>query len=300
MIASYQVLDRANTKHKNYEYLRRFSTKRPEVTFAEGPQGLAIDQKAGHIFIANTHYHQIMIFQNNGEHIRNFGQQGFDDGDFFLPVALQFDFYGNLVICDKGNNRIQVFDHQHRFKSKIEGTQSPSDLAIDNDGNYVVCEYWRGQILIFNSSSGALMKTFCSQGKDPGQLKQPLGIAVNLQGHIIVADSENHRIQIFSSTGDLIRCFGEEGRSLSQFTRPSGIAVDLHGNLFVSDSGNNRILIFTPEGEFIKKLGADERMNFMEQQPGRMGSPYHPVLDPKTGNLLVCDAAPFCFVHIFG
>ena len=40
-----------------------------------------------------------------------------------------------------------------------------------------------------------------------GQFTEPSGVAVNAQGDIIVADTNNHRIQIFDSNGNVVAFF---------------------------------------------------------------------------------------------
>jgi len=65
-------------------------------------------------------------------------------------------------------------------------------------------------------------KVFGSSGSDPGQLCDPAGLVVDTVGNIIVADSKNHRLCVFSAEGKFV-CHV----SLSPETRrPSGVALD--------------------------------------------------------------------------
>jgi len=84
-----------------------------------------------------------------------------------------------------------------------------------------------------------------------GQFVYPNGIAVDSAGKVYVADSGNHRVQIFDSSGKYIAQFGSIGRGNGQFTYNNGIAVDSKGNVYVADSGNARIQIFDSSGKYI-------------------------------------------------
>lgn len=103
----------------------------------------------------------------------------------------------------------------------------------------------------------ALM-TFGSKGHGKGKLSFPWGIAVNSRNEVAVADSGNHRIQIFSPDGCYLRCFGSQGTANGQMKFPQGLAFDEHDKVIVADSSNNRIQIFTTSGNFIKMLGENE------------------------------------------
>ncbi|CAF1645723.1 unnamed protein product, partial [Adineta ricciae] len=58
-----------------------------------------------------------------------------------------------------------------------------------------------------------------------GQFTEPSGVAVNAQGDIIVADTNNHRIQIFDSNGRFRFQFGECGKRDGQLLYPNRVAV---------------------------------------------------------------------------
>ena len=79
----------------------------------------------------------------------------------------------------------------------------------------------------------------------PGQLSYPYGVAVDLYGFILVANTSNHRVSIFDKDGNYINCFGSKGSAIGQFQRPYGIAVRADGNIYVSDYNNKRIQIFS-------------------------------------------------------
>lgn len=58
-----------------------------------------------------------------------------------------------------------------------------------------------------------------------GQFTEPSGVAVNAQNDIIVADTNNHRIQIFDKEGRFKFQFGECGKRDGQLLYPNRVAV---------------------------------------------------------------------------
>ena len=70
-----------------------------------------------------------------------------------------------------------------------------------------------------------------------------------------VADSGNHRIQVFGLDGQFLRSFGSQGSDLAQFDRPTGICLD-GGLLYVSEYYNHRISVLSSaDGLFVRHIG---------------------------------------------
>ena len=56
-----------------------------------------------------------------------------------------------------------------------------------------------------------------------------------------MADTDNHRVEVFSSDGRFLQNWGTEGTGDGQFRFPRGIAVDPSGNVYVGDQDNHRV-----------------------------------------------------------
>lgn len=95
-----------------------------------------------------------------------------------------------------------------------------------------------------------------NNGTGDRQFNSPQGIAVDTNGLVYVADTSNHRIQVFQSDGTFVRKWGSSGTGDSQFSSPSSISVGPTGLVFVSDTGNHRIQIFQSDGTFVRKWGS--------------------------------------------
>jgi len=98
---------------------------------------------------------------------------------------------------------------------------------------------------------------FGSLGPQKCQFNAPHGFCLGLDEEIIVADTNNHRIQIFDKTGEYKYQFGIPGKEEGQLWYPRKVSVIRQtGKLVVCDRGNerSRMQIFTRNGIFIKKI----------------------------------------------
>jgi len=94
-----------------------------------------------------------------------------------------------------------------------------------------------------------------TEGSEPGQFRDPRGIAVAPDGTVYVADSGNHRIQKFDADGTLLKQWGGQGNAVGQFQEPWGIAVGPDGSVYVADTWNHRIQKFDADGNFLLMWG---------------------------------------------
>lgn len=98
---------------------------------------------------------------------------------------------------------------------------------------------------------------FGQLGPSKGQFNSPHGFCLGLEEDIIVADTNNHRIQVFEKTGTYKFQFGIPGKEEGQLWYPRKVAVmRATGKYVVCDRGNerSRMQIFTKSGHFIKKI----------------------------------------------
>jgi sugar lactone lactonase YvrE len=87
-----------------------------------------------------------------------------------------------------------------------------------------------------------------------------MGIAVDSQDFVYVADTWNHRIQKFTSEGKFIMLWGKFGEDDGEVEGANAIAIDSEDNVYVASIwGIGRIQKYTPDGKFITKLGKKGR-----------------------------------------
>jgi DNA-binding beta-propeller fold protein YncE len=96
------------------------------------------------------------------------------------------------------------------------------------------------------------------KGIENGQFDFPRGIAVDSRGNVLVADTNNNRIQKFSPAGVFLGIIGQSGSAQGELKEPSGIAIDQGGNIYVADTGNNRVQKLKPDGSFLAEWKGPE------------------------------------------
>ena len=94
-----------------------------------------------------------------------------------------------------------------------------------------------------------------------------------------VADTEGHRIQVFTAEGIFLRKFGKKGGVDGNLNWPSSVSIDPNGMVYVSERNNNRISIFTRDGQFLRSFGTEG---------GQFKSPHGIAVDSE-GHIYVCD-----------
>ena len=90
------------------------------------------------------------------------------------------------------------------------------------------------------------MGEFGTYRSGPGQLIEPLGIAIDnpTTGLVYVSEKSCNRISIFTSDGVFVRCFGRKGKEIDQFSDPCGLAFNKDGFLYVCDYTNCRLVVY--------------------------------------------------------
>jgi DNA-binding beta-propeller fold protein YncE len=89
------------------------------------------------------------------------------------------------------------------------------------------------------------------RGSERGQFDAPTGIAVDGSGNILVADTNNSRIQKFLPTGTFLSTLGIKGAGYGQLAAPTAISVDRAGNLYFADASRHVVAKLAPDGSVI-------------------------------------------------
>jgi sugar lactone lactonase YvrE len=199
--------------------------------------GVAVDS-AGNVYVADDRNDTIRKVTPKGVVTTLTGLAGVPgsaDGTgsaarFSAPYALAVDTASNLYVADQGNHTI-------RKVSPVGSEWLVTTLA--------------GQAGVQGSADG--------MGTN-AQFNFPLGVAVDTNGNVYVADGYNSTIcQLTTPDGtnwDVTTLAGLAGsfsfadgtNSAARFNYPVGMAVDGAGNLYVGDNGNNVIREVTPAG----------------------------------------------------
>lgn len=121
--------------------------------------------------------------------------------------------------------------------------------------------------LIHGPTGYYFIKRISGFGVSDGKVLSPVGIAIDSQDHLYVAEEYNCRISKFDSDGNFILKWGTRGSEDGQLFEPKYIAIDSNDNILVADSLNNRVQKYDSSGNFIDNFGSsgigDGQFNFI-------------------------------------
>ena len=89
------------------------------------------------------------------------------------------------------------------------------------------------------------------RGSDRGQFDSPMGIAIDANGNVLVADTNNGRIEKFSPAGGFLSSNGIKGNGYGQLGAPNGIAIDRIGNIYAADASKHVVEKLASDGSVI-------------------------------------------------
>lgn len=189
----------------SYKWLITFSgygSKQGETMKSE-----FMDIRDGRLYVPDAGNNRVNVFDPDGKSLFDFGGPGTEPGKFASPEAAKFDSRGRLFVSDLKNDRIQVFDTEGKLLTVFgrSGERSgefraPAGLAFDRDDNLYVTEIGNNRVQVFDKT-GKFLTMWGRKGTAAGEFDNPHGIIIDHgTGYVYVADTSNHRVQVFRPT----------------------------------------------------------------------------------------------------
>lgn len=201
------------------------------------------------------------------------------------PFGLVFDKHGAMYIADAGDeNRIIKITKNGEARvfagGKGEGFSdtvnvakaanaeitadakfnTPSGLAIDQQSNIYVADTGNNAIRkitpdgVVTTVAGNGLAGYVDGKADQAQFNGPIGIAIDKEGRLLIADTYNDKIRMLTKEGNVITIAGstpgyQDGtNALAQFNTPTNIVINSVGDIIVADTFNNAIRKISPQG----------------------------------------------------
>ncbi|WP_033341020.1 RICIN domain-containing protein [Catenuloplanes japonicus] len=184
--------------------------------------------------------------------------------------------------------------------------KNPYGVAIDGIGTLYLSEH--GNHRVRKVTTDGKISTVAGTGvagdkgdKAPVQLKGPRGLAVDREGNLYIADTDNHRVRRVAADGTITTIAGTGvagpgGDGIATDMRlntPAAVAVDDAGVVYVADHGNHRIRRITTDGKIVSIAGNGSGAFRGDNGPATSASLYFPqgmALDGE-GNLYIADVS---------
>ncbi|WP_158793450.1 Ig-like domain repeat protein [Granulicella sp. L60] len=236
------------------------------------------------------------------------------------PNGLALDTNQNLYLADSGNNLIRVIDLKANPMT-ITTIAGSLTAGFGGEGQVVSTAVFSEPLgIAFNTSvtnssylyvadvnnniirrldltttsglaitvAGTRSNTGSFNGDAPApatsaQLNNPEGVAVDLAGNILIADTENHRIRKVDIQGNISTLAGSSqgffgdamnagdglnNTSNTLFDFPSSLFIDASGNLYIGDEFNNRVRLISSGIAILPTVG--QIKNFQISSPPQL------------------------------
>lgn len=223
--------------------------------------------------------------------ILTFGKEGAGDGELCRPWGICVDQKGRVIVADRSNNRVQIFDKDGNFLAKFGSSGNrpgqfdrPAGITTNTLNHIVVADKDNHRIQVFDESGQFLLK-FGDRGRAVGYFNYPWGVATNSHNAIAVSDTRNHRVQIFTPQGQFVRkCGFDSAYFFKNLDSPRGLCYLPDGQLLITDFNNHRLAVLSPRNMSEMKVYGSEG-----DADGMFVRPQGVVIDPE-GHILVCDS----------
>lgn len=250
------------------------------------PRSVAVDGQDNLYVVDITG--RVQKFSPNGQYLLSWQMPQTDKGK---PKGMVRDNDGNVIVVEPHYNRLNYFrpDGTLVFQWGKQGTNAgelafPRSVAVNSAGETYISEYGLAErVQRFSARGASLLGIIGVEGEGPGQFRRAEGVGIDSHDRLFVADSCNHRVQVFTREGKFIREHGKAGAGPGEMSYPYDVRVDRAGYEFVCEFGNSRIQIFDENENLVETLGG------VGGEPDRMNNPWAICLDSK-GNLYVADS----------
>jgi len=186
----------------------------PEIEQGK-PTAMDADEQ-GRLWVADTHYFRVIVFDPSGREVLRFGEEGDAPG--------QFGFVNGIAV---GSSVVVTSDYRTDIQARVQ--------------------VW--------SRDGTFIRSFGEFGRGPGQFRRPGGVSLAPNGDVLVASTNTHRVERFSQQGAYLGAVGEQGSGRGQLFYPKDVDCLPDGRFLVTEYGNNRVQLFGPDGRSLRLWG---------------------------------------------
>lgn len=124
-----------------------------------------------------------------------------------------------------------------------------------------------------------------------GEMQRAMFLCINSKGQIVVSDSSQNCVYIYSKEGIPIKKFGSHGSKPGQFDFPTAVCIGAEDCIYVSDTRNDRVQMFDKGGQHKRTYGPNLAQDIHLQAPRGLAIDKHRVLiADSAGRIVVIDS----------
>ncbi len=148
----------------------------------------------GSIYVADGYGNsRIAKFNKDGNLVKHWGERGTQPGEFNTPHSIVIDPQNNLIVADRQNGRIQVFDTDGKFKEQWRPGGNPWSLCITPGPSPVLYVGSVGRVFKMGLD-GKVIGAMGKFGRVPGMFDWVHAVACPSEGTVYAAQELSFRL----------------------------------------------------------------------------------------------------------
>ena len=191
--------------------------------------------------------YEIPDYSLKKEPVLTAGKLGSGANELDTPIGIAFDESTELMyIVDYWNSRIQIVSQKGEFVTQFrnEKLMRPWGIAVDKECIFVT-DIWNHALFQFRKKDLTFINKTGTKGDKEGQLDSPQGLCIDTNGDVLVADSDNNRISVFSKHLKFSYCIG-----MGQLCRPQDVKLSAD-RIVVLDRSSKCVHFLSLEGHLL-------------------------------------------------
>jgi DNA-binding beta-propeller fold protein YncE len=218
------------------------------------------------------------VFTTDGTPVKTWG----DAGLFNLAHSVHIAPDGSVWATDPNDHVVHKFSPDGRRLLTL-GTKGvagddtsrdsfnrPNAVGFAPNGDVYVSDGYTNARIVHFTGDGTFVRIIGgTKGSGPGELQVPHGVAVDPQGRIIVADSDNKRLSVFDKDGRFVKTLAAPSRG--------GVVATPDGAIYASDVNAGAVTVFRN----------DQIVDVIKVE----GRPHGLAVDPVTGDVYTSSTA---------
>lgn len=240
----------------------------------EAPMAAVAVDSQDRVYGFNRGEHRVIVFDRDGNYIKSWGE-----GNFPFPHAIYVDFEDNIWIVERNDGQIFKYSpdgdllmtigdkgfrsetgadpadfgsNGYKLVTKGGGPfNMPAGVAVAPSGDIFIADGYANCEVHKFSSEGKHIKSWGSPGSGPGEFMLPHGAWVDSRGHVLIADRENDRVQVFTQDGEFVSEWP------TKLVGPATLWVDNDDVAYIPEHNGGMFSILNADGELIARWGSE-------------------------------------------